>query len=126
MERDAAKVMGTPIYCAELLLNPLLFASGGLLIAQSERALAIWIACCLVKLALDGGSAQQLLKNRFVWRSLWVVPIKDLLVAAAWFCGLVSDKVNWRGNRLRVLKGTTLVPANSPASEATGAVAVEL
>jgi len=120
------KVMGTPIYCAELLLNPLLFASGGLLIAQSERALAIWIACCLVKLALDGGSAQQLLKNRFVWRSLWVVPIKDLLVAAAWFCGLVSDKVNWRGNRLRVLKGTTLVPANSPAREATGAVAVEL
>ncbi len=120
------KMMGTPIYCAELLLNPLLFALGGLLIAQSERALAMWIACCLAKAVLDGGSARQLLKNRFVWRSVWVVPIKDLLVAAAWLCGLVSDKVNWRGNRLRVLKGTTLVAAQSPASEAAGAIAVEL
>jgi hypothetical protein len=80
----------------------------------------------LAKAVLDGGSARQLLKNRFVWRSVWVVPIKDLLVAAAWFCGLVSDKVNWRGNRLRVLKGTTLVPAQSPAREGAGAVAVEL
>jgi hypothetical protein len=97
-----------------------------LLIAQSKRALAIWIACWLVKAALDCGSAQQLLKNKWVWRSLWLVPIKDLLVAAAWFCGLVSDKVNWRGNRLRVLKGTTLIPVNSPASEAAGAIAVEL
>jgi ceramide glucosyltransferase len=120
------KMMGTPIYCAELLLNPLLFVLGGLLTAQSKPALAAWIACCLVKAVLDGGSARQLLKNGFVWRSLWVIPIKDLLVAAAWVCGLVSDKVNWRGNRLRVLKGTTLVPAQSPASEAAEAIAVEL
>jgi len=120
------KMMGMPIYLAELLLNPLLFASGGLLIAQSKRALAIWAACWLIKVALDGGSARQLLKKRFAWRSLWVVPIKDLLVAAAWFCGLVSNKVNWRGNQLRVLKGTTLVPANSPTGEAANVIAVEV
>jgi len=118
------KAMGTPVYCAELMLNPLLFAWVGLLLAQSASALALWGACCIAKATLDVESARQLLGGRFSWRSFWVVPIKDLLVAASWFCGLVSDKVNWRGNRLRVLKGTTLVPANSPAAEA-GTVALE-
>jgi|SRR5215468_2469663 len=119
------KIMGTPIYCAELMLNPLLFASAGLVLEQSGFSLALWGACCVAKATLDVWSARQLLKGRFSWRSFWVVPIKDLLVAASWFCGLVSDKVNWRGNRLRVLKGSTLVPANSPAAEGTGTVAVE-
>ena len=119
------KIMGTPIYCAELMLNPLLFASAGLLLEQSGISLALWGVCCVAKATLDVESARQLLKGRFSWRSFWVVPIKDLLAAASWFCGLVSDKVNWRGNRLRVLKGSALVPANSPTAEGPDAVTAE-
>ncbi len=54
-----------------------------------------------------------MLKEKFSWRCVFAVPPKDLLVAAFWICGLLSNKVNWRGNQFLVLKGTRLVPAGS-------------
>ena len=44
-------------------------------------------------------------------RHLLLVPAKDLLFGAALLQGFLTDEVDWRGTRLRVLRGTRLAPA---------------
>jgi ceramide glucosyltransferase len=112
MQRQA---VGTPIYTSQVLLNPLFLAGLGALISYRRAGLLVWAICCLLKMALDTSAARLMLKERFSWQCAWAVPPKDLLVAAFWICGLLSNKVNWRGNRFLVLKGTRLVPAGSLA-----------
>ncbi len=38
------------------------------------------------------------------------VPVKDALLFAAWVHGLFTDTVDWRGNKLKVMPGSRLVP----------------
>lgn len=38
----------------------------------------------------------------------WLVVLKDLLVTALWFAGLMSDRVSWRGRRLQILRDGTM------------------
>ena len=46
-------------------------------------------------------------------RQLMAVPLKDLVVAAAWAHGLFHDQIRWRGHHLRVLPGTRLEPPDA-------------
>ncbi|HTY55784.1 MAG TPA: glycosyltransferase, partial [Candidatus Binataceae bacterium] len=36
---------------------------------------------------------------------LWIVPLKDLLMAGIWFASLVSNEIDWSGRRYRLLAG---------------------
>ncbi|HZY05981.1 MAG TPA: glycosyltransferase [Anaeromyxobacteraceae bacterium] len=54
------------------------------------------------------------------------VPIKDLCFAWAWARGFLEDEVVWRGNRLRVLKGSALRPARRPAPVAPAGAGLAL
>ena len=102
------RVVGVPIYIAELLLNPILMASFGLALMHDQLGLALWSTCCLFKALIDCVAAQGLRGGPFPWRLIPFVPLKDLLASASWGHGLVSSTVNWRGNRLLVLEDTRL------------------
>jgi ceramide glucosyltransferase len=39
----------------------------------------------------------------------WLVPVKDLLQAAIWFCAFAGDTVEWRGRRMRLRRDGTLI-----------------
>jgi hypothetical protein len=36
------------------------------------------------------------------------VPLKDLIFGLAWVAAFFEDRVDWRGHRLRVLRGSRL------------------
>jgi ceramide glucosyltransferase len=42
----------------------------------------------------------------------WLVPIKDLLQAAIWFCAFTGNRIEWRGQVYRLRRDGTLVKAD--------------
>ncbi len=49
------------------------------------------------------------------WKAVPAVLLKDTLLFVTWCNGLFSRTVDWRGNRLKVLPGTRLVPVEPQA-----------
>lgn len=41
--------------------------------------------------------------------SFWLVPVKDLLQAAIWFCAFTGNTVEWRGRKLKLRRDGTLI-----------------
>jgi ceramide glucosyltransferase len=115
------KLVGGPAYSAQLLLNPVLLALAGLLAAPDADALLAFGAVCAAKIAVDGAAARSLRPRGFPLRRLLLVPAKDLVFGAAFLLGFLSDEVDWRGHRLRVLPGTHLAPPEDEAEEAVAA-----
>lgn len=109
------KLVGGPAYAAQLMLAPVLLALAGLTAAPDGSALAAFCAVCAAKIAIDGASARALRPGGFPPWHLLLVPAKDLLFGAALLHGFLTDEVDWRGHRLRVLRGTYLAPAEDEA-----------
>lgn len=82
--------LGGPRYLGELIGNP------------------VFVAACAA-VARPGAITLALLGARVSLPLYLLVPVKDLLIGALWFVPLVSMKVAWRGNRLRVGPDTRLV-----------------
>ncbi len=107
------RIVGVPVYLAELLLNPVFFASLGLVLMRDQLGLALWAICSLTKALLDCFAAQKLRGGAFQWSLIPFVPLKDILAVASWACGLLNSTVTWRGNRLLVLRNSQLQPIPS-------------
>src|SRR5262249_384556 len=104
------QIVGLPVYLAELLLNPVFFASIGLALMRDQLALSLWAICSLSKAMLDCFAAQKLRGGAFQWSLIPFVPVKDIFAVASWAYGLLNSTVTWRGNRLLVLRGSQLQP----------------
>jgi hypothetical protein len=42
------------------------------------------------------------------WRYAWLVPVKDLLQAVIWLLAFLGNRIEWRGERMRVRRDGTL------------------
>jgi len=104
------QIVGLPVYFVELLLNPVFFASLGLILMRDQLGLTLWAICSLIKALLDCFAAQKLRGGAFQWSLIPFVPLKDILAVASWAYGLLNNTVTWRGNRLLVLPGSQLQP----------------
>jgi ceramide glucosyltransferase len=101
---------GIAAYWGLLLLNPVLLATFALTLRPSALTAAVWLACALGRIALDGAAGHVLRGRTFAaWALAWA-PLKDLLIAAAWFYGLTNRTIEWRSHRLTVLRGSVLSP----------------
>ena len=49
------------------------------------------------------------------WRYAWLVPVKDLLQAALWLLAFLGNRIEWRGQRMRLRPDGTLEPLKQPA-----------
>ncbi len=47
-------------------------------------------------------------------RYAWLIPVKDLLQAAIWLLAFLGNRIEWRGQRLRLRPDGTLEPLNGP------------
>ncbi|HSP81087.1 MAG TPA: ceramide glucosyltransferase [Myxococcaceae bacterium] len=104
----------TPVYLAQSLLNPIPWAVLGTVLAPSLRALGVLAGVSLMKVAIDLWVFHLMRPEQpSSWRAVPAVVLKDILIFGAWVNGLFSRSVDWRGNKLRVLDGSVLVP---PAS----------
>ncbi len=112
------QAVGPAVYAAQVVLNPILIAAAALAAAPGGAALGAFAAVCALKALSDGAAARCLRPDGFRLQQLAAVPLKDLLLGAAWAYGLVRRDVTWRGNRLRVLAGTRVAaPAAAPPAE---------
>jgi ceramide glucosyltransferase len=120
------KAVGPFAYACELLLTPTLLALAAFVARPCARAGALLLGACVLRAALDDAAAVALRGHGFSPWALCAVPLKELLVGAAWLHGLFRDTVVWRSNRLVVLPGTRLRPVSVRSADrahAAGAVA---
>ncbi len=102
-----------PTSLAQALMNPWPFTVLALFAHPGVPALQICGAALLVKALTDVSSARALGCDVGL-EAIAAVPLKDVLLFAAWAQGLVRRTVEWRGNRLRVGPGSKLVPGREP------------
>ncbi len=124
--------VGTPLYVAQVLLNPSFVACLAVPCALAAgaapgRALVLAAAACAAHAAIDAAALALLRPAALTGRHLAALPLKNAVRAAAWAAGLISSSVNWRGHRLRVQRGTRLVPpaagqASTPATVSTSSL----
>ncbi len=111
------QVVGPVAYAAQVILNPVLLASAAFALAPTAGPLELLGATCAVKIALEGSSARLLGPDGFRPAAAFLVPVKDLAMGLAWAHGLLTNRVTWRGNRLRVLPGTRLAQPRSDRAD---------
>jgi ceramide glucosyltransferase len=103
-------LVGPWLYAAQVIHNPVLFATLALLVAPAAWTAAAWLAVAGVRAILDGAAGAALRPGGFRAAQLLRVPVKDVLLGLAWMEGFFRRTVTWRGTRLRVLPGTRLAP----------------
>jgi ceramide glucosyltransferase len=107
-------LVGPWLYAAQVVRNPVLLATLALAAAPAPWTAAAWLAVAGARALLDGAAGAALRPGGFRPGQLVLVPVKDLLLGAAWIEGFFRRTVEWRGTRLRVLAGTRLAPPGDP------------
>jgi hypothetical protein len=51
---------------------------------------------------------------RITVSSWWLVPLKDLLQAAVWLLAFTGNRIEWRGEQMRLRRDGTLTMVNKP------------
>jgi len=116
-------------YLGELLLNPVLWialATLSLLATgpgRDLRLLAVAAAGVAVKCASDSLLCRRLRGTLPRAAEVIVMPLKDLAMAAIWLVAWFRRRVSWRGNELRIERGSLLTAAEPEAMEAAQEVA---
>jgi ceramide glucosyltransferase len=100
----------TVAYLAQTVLNPVPWALLGTLVSPSWMSLGGLGAVTLFKVVTDVSVFSMLRPERTPWGAVPAVLLKDALLFVTWVNGLFSRSVEWRGNKLRVLPGSQLVP----------------
>ncbi len=111
-------------YVGELLFNPVLWitlaalslwASGP---GRDLRLLAVAAAGVAVKCGSDALLSWRLVGKLPALKEVLLMPVKDLAVALIWLVGGVRRRVVWRGNELRIERGSLLTSPEDPGIEA--------
>ena len=98
-------------YVSELLANPVFLACMTLLLAgPSRQAVLLAVVTAGLKVLGDHAMGESIGASQ-PFRSLLLIPIKDVIVGLLWFVPLLSDTVMWRGNRYLLDKDSRLAPA---------------
>jgi ceramide glucosyltransferase len=89
-------------YFASVLSNATLWPLAWLAVNPTELVLGSAIALLLVRLIVAGDLLDQLTRRNDALPQLWLVPVKDLLQVAIWFCAFTGNFIEWRGAHYRV------------------------
>lgn len=79
-----------------------------------------WIllgAALVARLAAAIGIGKRILGDRQVIRDLWLLPMRDLLGLAIWFCSYAGNTVVWRGEKFLLKEGRMYPIPNTATSE---------
>ena len=112
-------------YFFSLLSNATLWPLLWLIVRAGPTSLAGALVCCLVRILTALDLQQRLNQNprppapqrssQAPWRYAWLIPVKDLLQAALWLLAFLGNRIEWRGQRMRLRPDGTLEPLNQPA-----------
>ena len=66
------------------------------------------VICCLIRMIVAFDLQKQLTRSTAHLNYFWLVPVKDLLQAAIWFCSFTGNTVEWRGRKMKLRRDGTL------------------
>ncbi len=105
-------------YAGEFLLNPVPLLCALLVAGQ------LWaLAGLALKLAADLALLQKLRGARIALKLAPTIVVKDFLVLGVWIVGAFRRTVEWRGNALRLARGSVLLPLRTRTHAAPAALA---
>ena len=81
----------------------------GVTMIAPAPAVACALVCFLVRILTALDLQQRLTRSRPPYARGWLVPIKDLLQAAIWLLAFMGNRIEWRGERMRLRRDGTLV-----------------
>ncbi len=96
-------------YFFSILSNASLWPLLWLIARPSPAVLACVAVCLLIRLVTALHLQQWLTRNQPAYGQSWLVPVKDLLQAAIWVLAFMGNRIEWRGERMRLLRDGTLV-----------------
>ncbi len=56
------------------------------------------------------------LRDRFLFRDLWLLPVRDVLALATWIWSYAGNSISWRGEQFQLKKGRMLPTSKTHAS----------
>jgi ceramide glucosyltransferase len=92
-------------YIGLLMTFTLGWALACLALAQTGWAWALLSCAAMARGAMAVTVGKFVLNDKEVRRSLWLLPVRDLLAVAVWIGGLIGRKIVWRGEKFLVRNG---------------------
>ncbi len=93
-------------YAGLLVTYTLPWALLNVLVARGANwAWCILLGAFLLRVAVALIAGCSVLRDREVVRSLWLLPIRDLLAPVIWFAGLFGRGIVWRGEKFKLNNG---------------------
>jgi len=89
-------------------LWPLLWLCVSLIVTKTFCAPFTAIAFLLLRIVLAQKLQRRFTPERKLVSPFWLVPVKDLLQAAIWFCAFSGNTVEWRGRKMKLRRDGTL------------------
>jgi ceramide glucosyltransferase len=96
-------------YFFSLLSNATLWPLLWLIVRPAVPVGACVLVCFLVRILTALNLQHRLTRNAPPYACGWLVPIKDLLQAAIWLLAFMGNRIEWRGDRMRLRRDGTLV-----------------
>ena len=62
-------------------------------------------AVVLARFAVAGVIGRIVLRDRQIFRQLWLLPLRDLMAVGVWLVSFIGHTVTWRGDRFRLRNG---------------------
>ena len=95
-------------YFFSILSNATLWPLVWLLVNPSPVVLAVCLACWLARIWAVIDLQQRLTRSREHFVFCWLALIKDLLQVAIWILAFAGNRIEWRGQRMRLRRDGTL------------------
>jgi len=63
----------------------------------------------LIRICLTQNLQRRFTPERKLISPFWLIPVKDLLQTAIWFCAFAGNTIEWRGRKMKLQRDGTLV-----------------
>src|ERR1035437_4240369 len=67
------------------------------------------LVCLLIRIVLAQNLQRRFTPERHLVSPAWLVPMKDFLQAALWFCAFAGNTLEWRGRKMKLRRDGTLI-----------------
>jgi ceramide glucosyltransferase len=95
-------------YFFSILSNATLWPLLWLICQPGLIVCACTLGCCLVRILTALNLQGRLTRRRGQLIYAWLVPVKDLLHAAIWLLAFLGNRIEWRGQQMRLRRDGTL------------------
>jgi ceramide glucosyltransferase len=96
-------------YFFSVLSNATFWPLLWLIVRPAPYVVACALGCFLVRVLTALNLQHRLMGKPPPYTRAWLVPIKDLLQAAIWLLAFMGNRIEWRGQRMRIRRDGTLV-----------------